>query len=161
MRFNRAGLAAMALLLASCGGEDASVGSAPAGAPVMTASTSPGTAPATVEQTTALTALGASGVGGEVTVRDLDEMTTEVVVRLEGASGGGSYAGHLHSGSCEQIGPVVQPLAPVNTAADGTGAVVVSLDRAPMTLLDGLHIVVYHGPGGTPVTCGMIGAYTM
>jgi len=163
MRLHRGWLGVpVVLVLTSCGGDDGGMQASPADqvqAPI--AVTPPVMTPGTLIQTTQLTPLSSSGVRGEVVVRDRDEFTTEVTVRLSGASANAPHAGHLHSGTCNEIGPVVQPLEAITPASDGRGEVTFTLQRAPMTLLDGLHIAVYHDPAGAPAACGLIGAHTM
>ena len=116
--------------------------------------------PGGIGQTAQFTALDGSGVNGEVTIADRGEQT-ELMVRLTGAPANASHPGHVHSGTCEAIGGVVQPLQPVATDGTGTGSMTENVSVAPMTLMDGQHVVVYHGTGGRPITCAAIPAHTM
>jgi hypothetical protein len=69
--------------------------------------------------------------------------------------------GHIHSGSCDNIGAVVLPLQEISTDEGGTGTMTTTVAVAPMTAMNGEHIVVYHGEGGTPAACAAIPAHTM
>jgi hypothetical protein len=104
--------------------------------------------------------LQGSGVSGEVTLTDRGAQT-EVMVRLSGAPANSTLPGHVHSGTCQNIGGVQQPLQPIDTDATGAGTMTTSVDLAPMTAMDGQHVVVYHGEGGTPITCAPIPAHRM
>jgi hypothetical protein len=151
----------MVLVLAACGGDDAASRSSTSGIETVAVATEMPPTTGTLTQTTRLVPLAGSRVAGEVIVSDRDEFTTDVIVRLTGTPGNTVHQGHLHAGTCESIGPVVQALEPVTTDGTGAGSTSFVLERAPMTLLDGLHVVVYHMPDGAPAACGMIGEHTM
>jgi hypothetical protein len=102
-----------------------------------------------------LSPLQGSGVGGDATITEQGTQT-QVMVRLTGASAGGSHPGHIHSGTCANIGGVVQALQPISTDNVGTGTMTTTVDIPSATVMNGEHIIVYHGDGGTPVTCGAI-----
>jgi hypothetical protein len=104
--------------------------------------------------------LQGSGVSGEVMVTDRGNQT-EVMVRLSGAPANSTLPGHIHSGSCENIGGVQQPLDSIDTDATGAGTTTTTVGVPPMTAMDGQHIVVYHGEGGTPIACAPIPAHRM
>lgn len=116
--------------------------------------------PGGIGQTAQFNALGGSGVTGEVTIADRGEQA-EVMVRLTGSAPNSSHPGHIHSGTCEAIGGVVQPLDPIDTDGTGTGSMTTNVGINPMTLMDGQHVVVYHGTGGRPITCAQIPGHTM
>jgi hypothetical protein len=167
MTISRALLALpVALLLAGCPGEERQVDE-----PFVTEAPQPGTpgtdpgmtaVPGAMQgQTAQMQPIGDSNVRGEITVTDRGETQTEVMVRLTGAPAGTRHPGHVHSGTCDSIGGVVQPLEPIETDAAGTGTMTATLDLPPMQLMDGQHVVVYHGAGGAPVTCGQIGQHMM
>lgn len=101
-----------------------------------------------------------SGVGGEITITDRANQT-EVMVRLTGTAPSGSHPGHIHSGTCENIGGVVQALEPIIADNTGTGTMTTTVNIPPMTLMSGNHVVVYHGDGGSPITCAAIPAHVM
>lgn len=111
-------------------------------------------------ETAQMAPLNDSGVEGEVTVTDRGG-ETEVLVRLTRAPADGTHPGHVHTGSCESLGGVVQPLEPITVDATGTGTMTTNVAIPPATLMDGQHIVVYHGEGGAPVTCAAIAQHMM
>ena len=112
-----------------------------------------------------LNELGGSGVSGETTVAPGDasgQTTVNVTLRAAGGAGG-VHQGHIHSGTCTQIGGVVVPLPPV-TVAGGTGTATSSVAVDAMSVMDGAHVVVYHEAGGnpgSPVVCGEIPGHVM
>jgi hypothetical protein len=101
-----------------------------------------------------------SGVSGAVTVTERGAQT-EFSVQLTGAPANGTLQGHVHSGTCANIGDVVRPLEPITTDAAGTGTTTATVDLAPMAAMDGQHVVVYHGEGGTPIACAEVPAHAM
>jgi len=103
--------------------------------------------------------LQGSGVSGEVMIHDRGDQT-EVMVRLAGAPANSSHPGHIHSGSCDAIGGVVQALETIETDAMGAGTMTTTIDVAPSLVMNGEHIVVYHG-GGEAITCAEIPAHMM
>lgn len=116
--------------------------------------------PGGMGQTAQLAALGDSGVEGEITIADRGDQT-EVMVRLTGAPADSEHMGHIHSGTCDALGGVVQPLEAIETDATGTGTMTTDVELAPAEVMNGQHVVVYHGTGGRPITCGAIPAMTM
>lgn len=139
--------ALLALAIAACG-------DAPpppdAEAPEVGAPAAEEPAPPTIP----LTASNDSGVSGEATAMHLHDIVV-VVVELEGISDAGEYAAHIHSGSCEEGGPVSAALNPVVGLADGTGASNTTLDVTEVEQDQPLFIQV-HGAGGSPIACGNI-----
>lgn len=113
--------------------------------------------PGGVGETAQLEELAGSGVGGEVTVADRGGQT-EIMVRLTGAPADSEHPGHLHSGRCDAIGGVVQPLQPIQTDSMGIGSMTTSVDLTANEVMDGQHIVIYHGTGGRPITCANLPA---
>jgi hypothetical protein len=113
-----------------------------------------------------LHALDNSGVTGDARLTEQGQQTM-VMVHLTGATAQaqhGVHQGHIHTGSCEALGPVVVPLDPITTGADGTGEMTKTVDNPIATFTDGNHIVVYHVAGGSPgkpITCGAIPAGAM
>lgn len=167
MKISRLMFAVLALGLAGCDAdeEDATVATLPANdtvamAPEHIPAAGMDTPPGGIAETLQLEELQGSGVGGEVTVADRGEQT-EVMVRLTSAPANSSHPGHIHSGTCNALGGVVQPLDPIQTDGTGTGSMTTNVEVAPMTIMDGQHIVVYHGTGGRPITCASIPAHTM
>lgn len=104
--------------------------------------------------TVALAPLNDSGTFGEATFTDSGGQI-QVMVRLTGAPAG-ERQGHIHSGTCESLGGVVEPLQPITVGADGTGTStsLISTDRS--TLMGAPHVVNYHGEGGTPIACAPV-----
>jgi hypothetical protein len=83
------------------------------------------------------------------------------MVRLTGTPGNTTHNGHIHSGRCDSVGGVVQPLQPISTDAAGTGTMTTTVDLAPMTVMDGQHVIVYHSVPGPPAACAEIPQHTM
>jgi hypothetical protein len=122
--------------------------------------TTPPAAPMDMDQRAQMQALQGSGVGGEVTVREMGNQT-QVMVRLTGGTANATHPGHIHSGTCQNIGAVVQALEPITADASGAGTMTSTLDLPPATVMNGQHIVVYHGEGGNPVACAAIPEHRM
>jgi hypothetical protein len=79
-----------------------------------------------------------------------------VMVRLTGGQAG-QKSGHIHTGTCDNIGPVAFPLEPVNAQQGGTSTS--TINATAEQLMDGQHVIAYHEAGGNPgrpVTCGEI-----
>jgi len=159
----------LGVLLSACGAEDDRVETFPGdGTMVGAPATPPGTLPGETMDpamdgtaaTVQLQPLGGSDFGGEAVITDRGA-NVEVMVRLTGTPGNTTHPGHLHSGTCANIGGVVQALEPITTGADGTGTMTTQVDLAPMTVMDGQHVVVYHAVGGQPAACGEIPAHRM
>lgn len=156
----------VAALVAACGGETAQddfdmVDTPPAATeqPPLAGSDAPMAAGAMAE-TAEIREIGGSGASGEVSVTDRGGQT-EVMVRLANVPPDATLPGHIHTGTCESIGGVVQPLEQIATDGEGTGTMTASVELPAMTVMDGQHIVVYHGDGGTPIACAEIPAHTM
>lgn len=161
----------LALFLAACGGDteqiedtDLTQGTAevtpPATEPGMAAPMG-GATMAAAPQTASFQALQDSGVTGEATLTPRDQQV-EVMVRLTGAPGAGEHPGHIHSGTCDNIGGVVQPLDPITTDATGSGTMTTTVDLPPMTVMNGQHVISYHAAGGgPPITCAQIPMHAM
>jgi hypothetical protein len=101
--------------------------------------------------------VGESGVMGEATVMDHDNAEVVLVVEVSGLPEEGEYAAHIHAGSCEEGGPVAEPLSPVVGLADGTGVGTTTLDADAINGEEPLFIQV-HGADGQPIACGNVGA---
>lgn len=117
-------------------------------------------APVAMSETAQVQALGDSGLSGETTITDRGTQT-EVMVSLTDAPASATMPGHIHSGSCDNVGGVVIPLEEISIDESGSGMMTATVDVAPMTAMNGQHIVVYHGEGGTPAACAAIPAHTM
>jgi hypothetical protein len=85
---------------------------------------------------------------------------TEVVVHLMGAQPNTAHPGHIHTGTCEAIGSVVQPLQAITVDA-GSGSSTTTVGVPPATAMDGQHVIAFHGEAGTPATCAPIPAHVM
>ncbi|MEX2570453.1 MAG: hypothetical protein WD737_04055 [Gemmatimonadota bacterium] len=158
----------LVLALAACGGDtadtdlvlDDTIEAEPGAETGMPATEPGGMDDMGAGQTAMLEPVGDSGAGGEATITDLGDQT-QVMVRLTGTPGDGAHPGHIHSGRCDNIGGVVQPLDEITTDATGTGTMTATVEVAPMTVMDGQHIVVYHGEGGAPMACANIPTHAM
>lgn len=162
------------LVLAACGGGGgeaaeggadtaaATVAPAPAGetmpaaAPTDTAMAGQSSATNSVQ----MNALNNSGVSGTTQVMAHGEGETMVTVNLQGA-GSGTHPGHIHSGTCDNLGPVVVPLESV-TMANGSGTSSSTVKVPLATVMNGQHVVNFHAGSGdnpmAPVVCGAIPA---
>lgn len=101
-----------------------------------------------------------SGLSGSVEVQDQGDQTT-VVSTLSGGEAGTEYQGMIHSGTCDAPGDVVENLSPITVSEDGSGESTSTVAMAPATVMDGQHIVLYHGADGAPVACAAVPAQTM
>lgn len=131
-------------------------------APAETPAPAPAEPPATDmgPMTAQLTPLNDTGITGEIEVR-AEGNRTQVTTRLSGAPPNVTHAGHIHSGTCANIGGVVAPLESIETRDDGTGESTSTVEIAPMTLMDGQHVVAYHTAAGQPATCAAIPGHRM
>lgn len=152
-------LAGLPLLLAACGGEVEEADVALEDPAVVVAPAPMDTGMAGMVNTVALQPLNDSGTTGEATLNPMDGQV-QVMVRLMGAPEG-ERPGHIHSGTCDNLGGVVQPLEPVVVGADGTGTSTSTVPLDMATLTGGQHVINYHGEGGTPIACGPITAHQM
>ena len=108
-------------------------------------------------QTVAFQPVGAGGHTGEVMLHPMGQQT-EIMVRLSGPQAG-VHQGHIHTGTCDNIGGVVQPLQPVDVPQGAQGTSTTSVSIPPSTVMNGQHVVVYHTAGGdpgAPVACANI-----
>ena len=155
-------LVALPFALVACAGEEADDDLVLAdSAATMTADTT--ASMASMPTTLALQPTGGSNVSGQATITDVAGQSN-VNVQLNGLSAG-AHAGHIHTGTCEAPGSVVQPLPEITAGADGAGMADTTVTAAAMTFMDGQHIVAYHEGGsaspGATVTCGVIVAHQM
>lgn len=170
MRTNRlVALFALPFALVACGGDaedetattdgvvvtgDTAMGAVTPPPPAMDAGATPTTVP--------MNAVGGSGVTGQLEVMGHGDQQTMVSVTLNGPAGASStHSGHIHTGTCESLGPVVVPLQDV-TLQNGTGMAASTVDVPASTALNGEHIVAYHESAGenpgAAVVCGAIPA---
>jgi hypothetical protein len=166
-------LPALALSVAACGG--GGDGGAEGGGDTTTAAVSPApsatTPPTTPAESTMtgqssattpvqLTALNNSGVTGQAQIMEHGAAETMVTVTLQG-QGTATHPGHIHSGTCDQLGPVVAPLESV-AMAGGTGTSTSTVKVSMGTVMNGQHVVNFHAGAGAdpmaPVACGAIPA---
>lgn len=168
-------LAALPLALAACGGGDEGTEEGAGDATVATADSAtmaappPAAAPAPMAgdsmgaqmaggSTVPMMALNNSGVTGQAQIAEHAAGETMITVTLTGP-GSGTHPGHIHSGTCENLGAVVVPLQSV-TLANGTGTST-STAKVPLaTVMNGQHVVNFHAGSGenpmAPVVCGPI-----
>ena len=162
MKTNRGWLLlALPLVLAACGGDEADT----AAEGLDTATVATGTADtaahdmAAMPTTVAMQPVGNSGVTGQATLTPTGAQT-QVQVQLTGLTPG-AHPGHIHSGTCAAPGPVVQALPEITAGADGSGSADTTLALDPATVMNGQHIIAYHGEGGAPVVCAELTAHAM
>lgn len=101
------------------------------------------------EHTVAMEPVGGSTLTGQVEVDD-DDGVTEVDVQISGSTEGAVHQGHIHTGSCDAPGSVVQPLTAITIDGDGEGSSENDLQLDYATATDGQHIVVFHEANGSP-----------
>lgn len=103
----------------------------------------------------AINALNDSGVSGNVELTP-EGSGTRVMVSLTGAPAG-AHKGHIHEGTCANLGAVVQPLDDIQ--ASGSSTTTVNIPSA--TVMNGQHVIAYHTAGGDPgqpIACAAIPA---
>jgi hypothetical protein len=167
-------LAALPLVLAACGGDDddaEGVGAADSIGTAVPSADSGATTVAPVPTDTSMAAqpmagsvtmnaVGTSGVTGQASFMEHGAGQTMVTVNLR-AQGNTTHSGHIHQGTCDSPGQVVQPLQDV-TLANGTGSSTSTVSVPLATVMNGQHIVAYHASSGEnpgpPVVCGQIPA---
>lgn len=155
------------LALAACPGQERTADTAAVDSPAITPGTAaPGTMPGTTAGTPGagqtqgaerieMRPLAGSNISGEASLTPQGS-STQVMVRLTGAQQG-QMAGHIHTGTCDNIGPVAFPLEPINAQQDGTSTS--TINASGQQLMGAQHVIAYHEPGSTPgrpVTCGEI-----
>lgn len=173
MKFSRTmGLALAVALLSACAEEaddtdalemDAQSADtlAPAGAGDMMGDE----AMAGMQTTVMLNELEGSGVAGEAMISQgtsAGQTSVRVTLNVTG-NGSGVHQGHIHQGTCADIGGVAFPLEPVTTSG-GTGTATATVDADLMSIMDGGHVVVYHQADqqpGSPAVCGEIPGHMM
>ena len=166
-------LAAIPLALAACGG-GGDEGAAKTESDSVTSTTvapPPGgdTTPAPMADsahtsasnpTVQLAQLGNSGISGQAQFMEHGPGQTMVTVTLTGP-GSGAHPGHIHAGTCDNLGAVVAPLQAVERA-NGNGTSTSTVEVPLATVMNGQHVVNYHAGTGAnpmaPVACGQIPA---
>lgn len=103
-----------------------------------------------------------SGVTGDARLT-ANGAQTVVSVRLAGAGAAqqGIHQGHIHRGTCADLGGISIRLSPITTDAAGAGEVTTAIDTAFAAIADGEHAISYHEAGGSPgkpIACGVIPA---
>ena len=108
-----------------------------------------------------LGAVGGSGVTGSATITDMGSGKIKVDVTFKGYAPNSEHAGHIHSGSCEQNGPVVYPLTSVKADANGNATSSTEVAAPFSEVTNGKYYVNFHvalNPPGGGITCGNIAA---
>jgi hypothetical protein len=101
--------------------------------------------------------IGESNVSGEASIAP-DGQNTQVMVRLMGATQG-QKNGHIHTGTCDNLGPVVFELDPIQVQQGGGGTTTSTVNAPIEQVTAGSHVIAYHEAGGQPgrpVVCGEI-----
>ena len=168
-------LGALPLMLAGCGGGEAEqegvepVVIDPATAPTAAPSTAP--MDAGMEAGTAqmgdqvqMTPVSNSGVSGEGMISEAGQQT-QVMVRLTGLQPNSGHAGHIHQGTCDNMGSAVVPLQDITAGADGAGTMTTTVSVPMMTVMNGQHLIAYHQDAGQnhgpTIVCGNIPSHSM
>jgi hypothetical protein len=156
-------LTALPFVLGACGDRDADEPVVTAEPVAGTDQASPAAAPADLgPDAIGMMSIGGDGLSGDMQVMGHGDARTMVVLNLYGpGTANTTHSGHIHAGSCENIGAVVVPLQDV-TLTGGTGTASSTVDVPPATAMNGQHVVVYHERSGdnpgAPVVCGEIPA---
>jgi hypothetical protein len=119
--------------------------------------------PQAMGSTVALQAVGGSGITGEATLTE-SAQRTQVMVRLMGSQPNATHQGHIHEGTCANVGSVVVPLDPITVDAQSMGTSTTTVDVPIHTVANGQHLIAYHVAGGSPgapAACGEIPAHMM
>jgi hypothetical protein len=154
-------LLVLPLAIAACGGDEAEEAETPADSAIAAINPPPADPAAMggMPTTLAMQPVGTSGATGQATVTPNGQQT-QVQLQLSGLTPG-AHPGHIHQGTCDAPGEVVQPLPEVTAGEDGTATVDTTLTLDAMTVMDGQHIIAYHGEGGAPVVCAQLVAHAM
>jgi hypothetical protein len=89
-----------------------------------------------------------SGISGEATATHSQQEVTVSILLKEGAQPDVSYAAHIHTGTCEEGGPVAVDIGPVQNLQSSK---TLQLSELPA---DQPAFIQVHGPDGQPVACG-------
>ncbi|MGH7445018.1 MAG: hypothetical protein ACREKM_09085 [Longimicrobiales bacterium] len=111
-------------------------------------------------QTLTMNSVGGSQVTGDIEIDD-DAGQLAVNVHLRNSTDGAVHQGHIHTGTCDALGSVVEPLAEVTVGSDGEGTSENTVMIPMATVLDGQHVVAFHEAGGNPgasIVCAAIPA---
>jgi hypothetical protein len=112
-----------------------------------------------MEQVVEITPLNDSGVTGQGILTPMGS-ETQVMVALNAAAGGTTHPGHIHQGTCESPGSVVQPLQPITLDANGSGTMTTTVPVDPNMVMNGQHVILYHGADAY-IACGSIPMHQM
>lgn len=166
-------LLAIPAVLSACGGDVEEVEPGATDDPMVAVPVEPDTAPAAgappnlavpagAQVAVALAPAANSGVTGEATLSEPTAGQAQVMVHLEGLQPNSAHAGHIHSGTCASLGPVVEPLPEATADASGMAMVNATASLPLSTVANGSHLIAYHERGGEdhgpPVVCGEIPA---
>ena len=91
-------------------------------------------------------------VSGEATILREGGITM-VAIDVTGLPEAGEYEAHIHTGTCEDGGPVEIDLEPVMALDDGAGSSLTTLEDEDLPEDEDWFIQV-HGQDGTPISCG-------
>jgi hypothetical protein len=117
------------------------------------------TEPAGAESVTVdLLEVDGSGVTGTATLT-VAGVYTDVEVTIDGGLEPGTHQNHIHTGTCEEQGPVEVPLTDLEAGEDGSAAATVTnVTEALSSFTDGDNYVAVHALDGSVVACGNIEA---
>lgn len=169
MRTPRWTLLALPLVLAACGGGEEEGANMELADTLGVAETNAGTGAGMATDTGAMAGgstgmsvtvtinpVGGSGVSGQASMTP-GTSDTQVQITLNGLQPNSTHAGHIHQGTCANLGSVVVPLPEITADANGTATATGSVAVQTSTLHSGQHVVSYHESGGpAPIACGEI-----
>jgi hypothetical protein len=132
----------------------------PAGGDTMPAAMADSAHTSASNPTVQLAQIGNSGISGTAQFMEHGPGQTMVTVTLTGP-GSGAHPGHIHAGTCENLGAVVAPLQTVERA-NGNGTSNKTIEVPIATVMNGQHVVNFHAGAGdnpmAPVACAQIPA---
>ena len=110
--------------------------------------------------TVQLSPQGGSGVSGTATLTATGPSTTTVTLQVSGLPPNTAIANHFHTGTCDNPGPITNPLNDLQADAQGNATATTTLNVPLSSLADGNHIVQTHMPPGigAPSACGSVPA---
>lgn len=93
--------------------------------------------------------VGGSGVTGDYSLEATDSQT-RVTVNLEGLDPNTSHVGHIHSGTCANLGDVVVPLSTITGDNDGIGSMTTTINLSLSDIQGENHAISYHEGSSLP-----------
>jgi hypothetical protein len=154
--FKLGAVAALALALAACPGQDRDVAR---GDPARDAATTERRVDTARDaESVHLDEFAGSGVQGEVHITPHDSRT-DIMVLVQDARPNSSVVVSLHTGTCDAPGPRVEELGTMSINAQGQGQIQASVEMVADQVMNGLHLVAIHEEGreaASPIACARV-----